>query len=274
MLQGFDSFILALPAELLERFFLFLMIMCRFSGLLLSAPFFGSDTVPEKVKIGVTALFALCVTPLVPPPSPELVRWSQHLVGLVCLCAGEVAIGLLFGIAVSLFFAAVQFAGQLIGQQIGISLAGIIDPISNSNVSEVGQLKYMLAVGVFVAANLHLELVGVMHRSFELVPVGAAFAWPQVGEMLVRGLGGTMWQFGLRVALPVLLGLFLVSVGLGFLAKSVPEINVFIVGFGLEALVGLWLLYLALPLVVDLMREGMGEFLRNGAGLLTWARSG
>jgi flagellar biosynthetic protein FliR len=142
------------------------------------------------------------------------------------------------------------------------------------SVSVLGQLKYILAVGVFVAANLHVELVLIIQRSFEHVPLGATLQWPQVGELLVRGMGSTMWVFALRVALPAMLGLFLVTVGLGFLSRAVPEINIFIVGFGLKALVGLYLIYLAVPLLVDLFREGAGEFLRNGTGLLTWVRSG
>lgn len=271
-METFDSIILSLPGELLLRSFAFLLVLCRFSGLLLAAPFFGAEHVPERVKIGVAVLFALCVTPILPIPDEDLLRWSQRLAGLVVLCAGEVALGLIFGLAVSLFFGAVQFAGQIIGQQIGLALASVIDPISNVEVSALGQLKYVLAVGVFVAANLHLELVGVIRRSFELVPLGATLHWPQVGELLVRGLGGSMWLFALRVALPAMLGLFLVTVGLAFLSRSVPEINIFIVGFGLQALIGIYLIYLAVPLVVDLFREGAVEFVRNAAGLLTWVR--
>jgi flagellar biosynthetic protein FliR len=273
MVETFDAAILSLPGELLLRFFAFLLVLCRFSGMILTAPFFGAETVPPKVKVGVTVLLALCVTPIVPLPGPELFSMSQRLVGLVVLCGGELAIGLIFGVAVSLFFAAVQYAGQVLGQQIGLALAGVIDPISHARVAALGQLKYILAVGVFVAANLHLELVLILRRSFEQVPLGATLQWPQVGELLARGMGSSMWLFAIRVALPAMLGLFLVTVGLGFLARSVPEINIFIVGFGLKALVGIWLLYLSIPLIVDLLREGAGDFLRNAAGLLTWVRS-
>jgi len=272
--EGLDRLILGLPAELALRGVLFLLVLCRFSGLLLSAPFFGAENVPRKVKIGVAVLLSLCVTPLLPLPSPSTLALGERLVGLVLLVVNELAVGFIFGLAVSLFFAAVQFAGQVIAQQIGLALAGVIDPISNVRVSSLGQLKYILAVGVFVAANLHLELVAVIRRSFDLVPVGSTLAWPQAAEILVRGLGGAMWIFALRVALPAMVALFLVTVGLGFIARSVPEINIFIVGFGLQALVGLWLLYLAVPLLVDLFREGADWFCENAAGLLTWVRSG
>ena len=276
MIQSIDNAILEMPAEVLLTFYVFLLVLCRFSGMMLTAPIFGAEGTPAKIRIGVTVLFALCVTPLLPLPVPDglLVAWSQRLLGLVILCAGEVAIGLIFGLAVNLFFAAVQFAGQILGQQIGLALAAVIDPISSVRVSPLGQLKYILAVGVFIAANLHLELVAVMRRSFELVPLGTTLQWPQVGELLVRGMGGSMWQFGVRVALPAMLGLFLVTVGLGFLARSVPEINIFIIGFGLQAMVGMWLLYLAVPLILDLFGEAAEEFVRNAAGLLTWVRSG
>jgi flagellar biosynthetic protein FliR len=274
VIAEFDAFVTALPADLLRGFFGFLLVLCRFSGMVLAAPFFGAETVPMKVKVGITAMFALCVTPLLPLPDDALLAWSTRLVGLVVLCAGEVGIGLVFGVAVNLFFAAVQLAGQILGQQIGLALASVLDPISNVQISPLGQLKYVLAVGVFIAADLHLELVGVIRHSFAQVPLGSTLLWPQVGELMARGLGSSLWHFALRVALPGMLGLFLVTVGLGFLSRSVPEINIFIIGFGLQALVGLWLLYLAVPLLMDLFREGAVEFLRNARGLLTWVENG
>ena len=71
-----------------------------------------------------------------------------------------------------------------------------------------------------------------------------------------------------------MLGVFLVTVGLGFLSRSVPEINIFIVGFGLQILVGLYLLYLAVPLLVDLFADGATQFVRYAGGLLTWVKDG
>lgn len=277
MWQAIDPIILSLPAEFPLRLMVFILVLSRFSGLFLVAPFFGAEAVPMHVRAAAAVLFSVCVTPLVPLPAAATLAWFEKTQGMTeaaALVAVEVGIGLIFGLAVSLFFAAVQFAGQVLGQQVGYALANVLDPVSNTEVSVLGQLYYLFAVGVFIASNLHLELVGVLWRSFDLVPLGAALNWPRVGELLVLGMGGTMWQFGVRVALPVMLGLFLVAVGLGFLSRAVPEINVFIVGFGLKALVGLWLLYLCVPLVVDLFREGLHLTVRDAAGLLTWVRSG
>jgi flagellar biosynthetic protein FliR len=128
-------------------------------------------------------------------------------------------------------------------------------------------------VGVFLCANLHLELVAVLRRSFEIVPVGVTLQWERVGELLVVGLGSTMWNLGVRIVLPTMLGILLVTIGLAFISRAVPEINVFMMGFGVQALIALWLLYITLPVVVDLFREGIESMVRDAGGLLTWVRS-
>jgi len=219
-------------------------------------------------------LLALCVLPLLPPPAETVLAWSRRLPGIAVLAASEFAIGYIFGLAVDLFFAAVQWAGQALAQQAGLSLGAILDPLSGAGGSALAEFKYLIALGVFLGANLHLELVAVVGQSFNSVPVGATLQWDRVGEQLVLGLGSTMWQLGLRIVLPAMLGVLLVTVGLAFVSRAVPEINVFLFGFGLQALVCLWLLYLALPFVVDLMREGIERMLWDARGLLAYTRGG
>ncbi len=275
MWSAVDRFIIS--TDLMGAMLLFVLVLCRFSGLFLVAPLFGADNVPLKIKALMLFLITLVTCPFVAAPDAEVVRLCGNgrmygIAGLVAVCGGEVVIGLVFGLGVNLFFAAIQFAGQVLGQQIGFAMANMLDPVSNAQVSVFGQLYYMIAVGVFLAGNLHIELLGIIKRSFELVPLGCSLAWPHVCRLLAEGMGTTMWHFALRVALPGMLGIFLITVGLGFLARSVPEINIFMVGFGLKALVGIWLLYITIPFVVDIMREGVSFFMRDAAGLLTWAQ--
>ncbi len=274
MWQGLDSLILALPADMALRFVVFMLVLGRFSGLMAAAPFFGGESVPASVKGWVTVLLSLCVVPLLPLPSEAVVSWSRHLLGIVVLMASEFCIGFLFGLAVDLFFSAIQWACHVLGQQVGFSLADILDPVSGTSVSVLGQLGYLIAVGVFLAANLHLELVAVIRRSFEIVPVGATLQWDRVGELLVVGMGSTLWSLGVRIVLPTMLGILLVTVGLAFISRAVPEINVFMMGFGLQALVALWLLYITIPVIVDLCRDGIESMVRDAGGLLTWVQSG
>jgi flagellar biosynthesis protein FliR len=274
MWQSLDALILALPAHAALRFLLFMLVLARFSGLMAAAPFFGGESVPPTVKGWVTVLLSLCVVPLLPLPSADVVAWSRQLLGVVLLMTSEFCIGFVFGLAVDLFFAAVQWAGHVLGQQVGFSLADILDPISGTSLSILGQFGYLIAVGVFLCANLHMELVAVIRQSFETLPVGATLQWERVGELLVVGLGSTMWHLGVRLVLPVMLGILLVTVGLAFISRAVPEINVFMMGFGLQALIALWLLYITLPFVVDLYRDGLETMVRDAGGLLTWVRNG
>lgn len=274
MWQSLDALILALPADAALELIVFALVLARFAGVLAAAPFFGAGAVPVRTKAWVAALLALCVLPLLPPPVDTVLAWSRRLPGVAVLAASEFGIGYIFGLAVDLFFAAVQWAGQVLGQQVGLSLGEILDPVSGAGASVLGEFKYLIALGVFLGANLHLELVAVVRQSFELVPVGVTLQWDRVGELLVVGLGSTMWHLGLRIVLPAMLGILLVTVGLAFVSRAVPEINVFLFGFGLQALVCLWLLYLAVPFVVDLMREGIERMLWDARGLLAYVRGG
>ncbi len=274
MWQSLDALILALPADAALKFLVFMLVLARFAGVLAAAPFFGAGAVPIKARAWVAVLLALCVLPLLPPPVDTVLAWSRRLPGAAVLMASEFGIGYVFGLAVDLFFAAVQWGGHVLGQQVGFSLGDILDPVSGASVSVLGEFKYLIAIGVFLCANLHLELVAVVRQSFELVPVGVTLQWDRVGELLVVGLGGTMWHLGLRIVLPVMLGMLLVTVGLAFVSRAVPEINVFLFGFGLQALVCLWLLYLAIPFIADLMREGITQMLWDAKGLLAYVRGG
>ena len=155
--------------------------------------------------------------------------------------------GLILGFVVLLLFIGIQFAGQLAGLQMGFGIVNVIDPQSSEQVSIIGQFLNILAILLVLTLNgHHLILQGLVH-SFEVVPLGGIEFKEVVMQKLVV-LSNEVFIIAIKISIPVLLSLFLISVAMGILARTVPQMNVFIVGFPLKIGVGMAMLALSLPL--------------------------
>lgn len=250
------------------QFKFFILVLFRVTGLMLLAPFFGSGSIPVKVKILFSLLIAAVIFPYVPQTGISL---PGHVGGLVCVAAGELVIGLMIGFAATLILTAVQLGGHWVGQQIGLTLANVIDPVSNIQLSIIEQFKFILAILIFMILNWHHYLLRQLVRTFEIVPVTGFGANRATAEFLVYEMTSEMFMFSMQVAGPFIVALLIVTVAMGFIAKTVPEINIFIIGFGIRIVIGFALLFLALPAMAGLfqrMFEQMGVDIKNLVDLM------
>ena len=140
------------------------------------------------------------------------------------------------------------------GLQIGFGIVNVIDPITSSQVSLIGQFKFMLAVLVFLAIGGHRYFIGAMGVSFQLIPPG------EVGQIHLLGahfvpLFGQMLVVGVKLAAPILAALLLSSFAEGIVARTVPQMNIFIVGFGIRIAFGIFMLTLSISFFVAVMRN-------------------
>jgi len=207
-------------------------------------PLISGRTVPVLWRLALAAVVAAACTPAVvaeTPSLPEVLTWQ--------VLAREAFTGALVGVtlsfAVGIPFAAVRFAGQLIGVQIGFSMVNTIDPQGGAQVTVLAQLYYLLAVLLFFAFDLHHVLVGVLVQSARVAPLfgsvdGRAASWLLVEEF------GEFFRLGLILATPTVLVLLLVSASMGFVVKTVPQINILVVGFPIQIAVGLAVIGLSL----------------------------
>jgi len=226
----------------LGQFLLFALVLFRTTGMLLTAPVIGSRNLPTQLKLGLAMMVALLILPLLGPAAAALPKTP----GALFLAAlGETLVGMIIGFAASLLFAAVQLAGMLMDQELGLSLANVIDPLSNEQVSVIGQLKLLLATGIFLGLEGHHMLLGAVADSFAVVPV-TGFHWsPALALRLGDELVGQTFDIAVRLAAPVVVTMLLTTIALGFLARAVPEMNIFIVGFSVRIVVGLVVILLA-----------------------------
>ncbi len=212
----------------------FALVLFRITGIMLAAPIYSSMVVPARVKIGLAALVSLVVFPLV---HPDVSRVPGSLVGVAAGAMGELMVGLAIGLAVNMLIVGMQLAGSFIAQQMGLGLARIFNPTLESENNIVGQLYVILGSMLLLALDGHqLILTGVLD-SFHAVPPMAVSLEPEVLHVL-RGLLAGSYVMALKVAAPVLVILILVSMIMGFLGRTVPQINILVVGFPLRISVG------------------------------------
>jgi flagellar biosynthetic protein FliR len=245
-------------------FFTFLVIFIRVTTFYLAAPIFGGAGVPAHLKIGLGLLTSLI---LVFTMEPGIFPMPRNNVELVLLILIEVGVGLLLGYAVALMFAGLQLAGQLMGYQMGFAVANVLDPTSQERVSIVGQFIFIFGVLYFLILDGHHMIIRAMVESFNMAPPMGVGITGNTVTIVIR-LFTNMFVLGLQIALPIIGTLFLIDVSLGIIAKTVPQMNVFIVGLPLKSLVGLTMLTITFGLIAFFMRVEIGRLTLNLGWLL------
>ncbi len=240
----------------------------RALSLLSTAPVFSSPDVPKRLRIGLAIFLAVVIQPLLPNMAASARNsWALFLM----LSLQQVLVGVILGFAVRIAFAAVNFAGAVIGLEMGLGFATLFDPQNGVKVPTLSSFLALFGVLIFLAMNGHLILIVAFAKSFGVAPVGLTWHYgADTWYALVRW-GGQLFLLGLAMALPVLTLLVAANLALGVLAKVAPQLNIFVVGFPVLLLLGLAGLYLAAPLMGQAMLSALQGGLRV-TGLLVGAR--
>lgn len=236
------------------HFQVFLLVFVRTVGILAVAPIFGHRAVVSQSKAGFAFVLALVLFPAV----PITLAATFDLIPYVFIVVKELTMGIMFGFVARLVFVAVQFAGEVIGIDIGFGVVNVIDPLSAEQISIIGTFKNLIALVTFLLINGHHVMLQALAQSFEMVPLGGI----QLSEMLARGLiemTSGVFVMAIQLAAPVVTALFLTSVALGVMARTVPQMNVFVVGFPLKIGVGMGMLAVSLPLFQTVLVKMFGE---------------
>lgn len=212
----------------------FLLVLMRMAGLFFTSPFFASRNIPALHKAAWTLLAAFVLFPVV-PYRPEAV--PTDAVPFALAVVRELFVGFTLGLAAFLVFVGIQLAGAVIDIQMGLGVMNLIDPLTQTQVSVMGQFYFLVATLVFLAVDGHHLLLRALAESFRLIDLGgASFTGALAGKMMDLTAGLFFTAF--RVGAPVIGALFLTNLGLGILARTVPQMNVFIVGLPLTVGVG------------------------------------
>lgn len=245
----------------------FLLILFRVSGMMLSAPIFSMQNIPAQAKIGLALAFSLILFPL---HTANLVV-PKDLIQFAGMAIQETVIGLLLGYVVTLIFMALQMAGEYVSMQMGLSAANLLDPVTHTQSPIVGQFFFYFAALIFLSLNIHHGLIAGLDRSFNFIPLGhfigeGHLTGGLMAERFIK-LTSDMFIMSLMVGAP-LMGLLLVTeISLGFVAKVMPQMNVFMVAMPLKVLIGLLAILIGLPYLSTLLGDHYAHLVQVLLGL-------
>ncbi len=209
----------------------------RFGVLAATLPLLDIRSVPPLWRVALAVSFAAALAPGIArtiPVGTVSLAWPN----LVMEAVRSLVVGALLGFTINLVFTAVRYAGSIVGMQIGFAIVNSFDPMSNSQISVISQLYYLLAVLLFFVTGAHQILVAAMYQSCVVIPPFASGDPVGGAWFLVREFG-TVFSLGLQIAAPIVIVLLLVSASMGVIVKTVPQLNVLVVGFPIKIGVGL-----------------------------------
>ncbi len=251
--------------ELYAQFPAFLLVLFRIAGLTLTTPLFSSPVLPGQVRILLAVAIAAAVFPMMSVHLTVPVTLGSALTGLV----GELAIGIFIGFCVSLIFMGLQLAAEIISHQSGMMLGAVYNPMLDSSESSISQLYYFAAMIGFLGVGGHRELIRAVLDSFAAIPPLGFKLTDGLLELLLD-LVTTSFEMAIRVSGPTVIALMLALLALGFVSRTMPQLNILTVGFPLKLVMALLMVALTMmslePLLLEAFEEGMSS-IRAGLGM-------
>lgn len=218
------------------------LLLVRPGALIAAAPPFGGLYTPATVKVGLAVVLAVVLAPAVQVPG------DLGSAALALVVARELLIGVALGMAIRLLLAGAELAGQLAGFQLGFAYAATVDPQTGARNNIVASIYANLALVVFVGINAHHVLLRGLAGSYAALPVGLGHVDQQMTSAVAQMLGA-VFVIGAQLAAPVVIVLLIVELAIGLLTRSVPSLNVMVIGFPLRLVAGLLALGAAIAAV-------------------------
>lgn len=234
------------------------------------APVFGSNVVPLRVRILLAFVIGVAIYPIlngIGAVTPGELRLD--LFALAPLVAMEIMVGLVIGLVASLPLIAMQMGGLLMGQQMGLGFATFYNPAVGDEADVIGQLLFFLALVGFLLISGHEAIMTAVMNSFGHVPLGGFV--PDYGLVsFVTGVLLAAFEVAIRVAAPVLAIIFLQSIAMGFISRTVPQLNILSLGFPLRILVGIGVMLAGLAIIEEVGMVAIDDTLH---AILHWVQA-
>jgi flagellar biosynthetic protein FliR len=228
------------------------LLFIRISGLLISSPIFGRKNVPNVAKIGFCAVLTAVFMAGLEPPAVYPVY--DRVPDYVLVVIRELGFGVAMGFVLTAMFNLTMTAGAIMDYQIGYSMASIYDYQNNTQTPISGSLFNIMMLLLFLMVNGHLKLIEIIYRTVEAVPIGSAMTPPDIlwiaGEVMAKSL-----VLSVMVAMPILAAGIMMEVGMGAIIKTVPQLNMFVVGIPLKIIIGLIMMLLTFSVFANFTRD-------------------
>ncbi|WP_181348729.1 flagellar biosynthetic protein FliR [Thalassobacillus sp. CUG 92003] len=228
----------------------FLLVFVRVIAFFVALPIFSYRNLPTQHKLGLSFFLALIMVTTL--DIPDLAIDGTYLL----LILKEAAVGLAVGLLAYIILAAVQIAGGFIDFQMGFAIANVIDPQTGAQSPLIGQYLYTITLLFILAVNGHHLMIDGIFYSYELIPIERWIPLQEQGLInFVIETFNYMFVIAFLMAIPVVGCLFLVDVALGIIARTVPQLNVFVVGLPLKIFVSFVMLLIAMSFYIMLIQN-------------------
>jgi flagellar biosynthetic protein FliR len=245
------------PYEYLDAF---LLIFVRTIGLFIMVPLFSNSSIPNISKIGLAFFISAIVINTI---DYSVAVSSTDFLNYGLVLAKEFFVGWLIGFSAYLAYSILMLVGQFVDYQIGFSMVNVFDPLSQIQLTITGNLYYYLALLLAIITNAHHIFIRGLIASFELIPIGSMVLSQSLNESVI-GFMDQYFLVALQIASPFFAVMLITNIVLGILARTAPQMNLFVIGFPLKIILGLFVLLITLNLfsnVTDIIIDNSIHFI-------------
>lgn len=224
---------------------IYMLILVRIIGFLLFIPVISGNNIPRQAKIGLAlAISAIIYT----SGNVTEVFYNNSIIGYAVLILKEFLVGAIISFTVFLIFNAIYLTGHLTDQQIGYSMANVFDPISNTQVPITGNLYYFSLCMLFILNRGHHMVISTIFYSYKVLPIGKAIIMENASlNYILLSAMLEFFKIGTLIALPIIGIILVMDIALGILVRTVPKMNVFVIGMPLKVIAGLIGVWIIVP---------------------------
>lgn len=224
----------------------FLIVFGRLTGLFLVAPIFASKQMPGRIKVLIILVLSAAMACFIPIKNSANLGTPGLFIGAMAV---EVFIGYTIGFVAYVVFGAIQLAGQIIDTQMGFGFVNVIDPQSGIQVPLMGNVNYMLSLLIYLSINGHHYLLGAIVQSYKIIPVLGVNMNHRLIDLIVQ-VTVNMFIIAVKISAPIVMAILITNVAMGFVARTVPQMNVFIVGIPINIVTGMLTFLMMLPVYI------------------------
>jgi flagellar biosynthesis protein FliR len=244
-----------------------LFIFIRVGIIFAFVPFFSAEIIPRRLTTTIAFFLSLVLMPIVPPLQVKLEQ--MNILMLLGILLHETLIGMAIGLGIDVIYSGIQIAGELIGFQMGFSIANVVDPMSGISAPIISNVLYITAFLLFFAFGGHHLLIKAMVESFVIIPIGDHMVRKEF-MMAVITYASQMFIIGVKVAAPAIGILLLINVSFAVIARALPQMNVFIMSFPITVSIGLVftaLIIKMMPMFMESALERAWAFMKASMAL-------
>jgi flagellar biosynthetic protein FliR len=238
----------SISSILVDRFLVLILVFVRMSSLFVVTPVFGRREMPAYLKIGFAFFCSYILVPLLGDVQVEY----SNLLSFAVIVGKEFLVGIIIGFVSFLVFSALYVAGQIIDMQVGFGMVNVLDPTMNSQVPLIGNFMTVLTTLFFLMVDGHHILISALFKSYSVLPING-FAFTEAMVNNITAVFSELFVIGFKISVPVIAAALMTEIALGVLSKTVPQMNVFIVGIPLKIGIGLLTLYIMIPVFLKIM---------------------